>query len=580
MKLLGHRFMLFGVVTCAATANAQSDITFVDATMGSGIESFVHTPNFLATPGTNEWILGGIGIGDFNGDGWPDFIVTKGGIGQDRLYLNDGDGTFTNAAGSWGVEAVHAGNGVSCADFDRDGDLDIYLTSYGSSTDNVGLPGKNRLYRNEGTYFAEVATALGVAFTSPISAVGDSSAWGDYDLDGDLDLATSGWSASGLANRLFRNDGLSFTDVTTTSLAMPPSWGFQPTFADMTGDGFPELLLAADFETSRGWRNNRDGTLVLETNALGLGVDDNGMGACIADFNRDSTPDYFVTSVHMARPNPGMHNGNVLYRNDGSGHCDEIALAAGCNDGGWGWGATAADFDHDGWEDIALANGRNAAEWANESEYLYRNVGFGSFVRLAREAGITLAADARCVTSFDYDRDGDLDLLFFVNAGPLRLYRNESTSRAPWLIAELSADAGTRCAPHGIGAIVEVTVDGVTQRRFPHSGSGFHSSNEPIVHFGFPSGTIASVLRVHWPSGQLTEVFNVPLNARLVIKAPSAADLDANGAVDGGDISSLLASWGESDRALRSMRRADIDNDGFVGASDLSQLLAAWGTSP
>ncbi len=576
MKRSGRGFICGCAASLLLSGSGGADILFVDATVGSGLESFVHTPNYLATPGVNEWFLGGIGIADFNSDGWPDFIVPKGGVGADRLYLNNGNGSFTNVAGAWGVAAVHAGNGVSCADFDRDGDVDIYMTSYGSGTNNLGVPGKNRLYRNEGSYFVDVAPSAGVAFTAPSSAVGDSSAWGDYDLDGDLDLATSGWSANGLANRLFRNDGESFVDVSGASITFPASWGFQPTFIDLTSDGFPELLLAADFETSRGWRNLGDGSFALSTAQFGVGVDDNGMGACVADFDRNGAPDYFVTSVHMNRPNPGMANGNMLYMNSGDATCAESAVRAGCNDGGWGWGAITGDFDHDGWEDIAMVNGRNAGEWASESEYIFRNLDGEHFVRLGRSAGISLAADARSVASFDYDRDGDLDLLVFVNNGPLVLYRNETNAQRPWLIASLTADANSGCAPHGIGAVVEVEVDGTTYRRFPHSGSGFHSSNEPIVHFGFPAGRVASTVRVHWPSGQTSELVRVALNSRLTIKAPTAADLDADGVVASADVQQLLAVWNDHDRTNRAMRRADLNHDGVVSAPDLTELLAAW----
>ena len=577
MEPTGRRFTIAaGLLLLPLSSRSVADVLFVDATIGSGLETFVHTPNYLSTPGANEWFLGGIGVADFNSDGWPDFIVTKGGVGADRLYLNNGNGTFTNAAAPWGVDAVHAGNGVSCADFDRDGDVDVYMTSYGSSTQNTGTPGQNRLYRNEGLFFTNVASSAGVAFTSPSSSVGDSAAWGDYDLDGDLDLATSGWSASGLANRLFRNDGGSFLDVSSTSISIPASWGFQPTFIDLTDDGFPELLLAADFQTSRAWRNNRDGSFALSTPQFGLGLDDNGMGACIADLDGNATPDYFVTSVHMARPNPGMYNGNALYMNAGDAACEETAFSAGCSDGGWGWGTIAGDFDHDGWEDIAMVNGRNAGEWATETEYIFHNNGGVNFTRLGRETGISLAADARCVVTFDYDHDGDLDLLIFVNSGPLTLYRNETNSQRPWLTASLICDAGSRCAPHGIGSVVEVTVEGNTYRRFPHSGSGFHSSSEPLVHFGFPSGTVASAVRVHWPSGQTTELLGVPLNSRLALKAPSAADLDASGSVGSSDVQLLIAEWGEINRADRSMRRADLDNDSVVGARDLALLLSEW----
>ncbi|MFM7262048.1 MAG: FG-GAP-like repeat-containing protein, partial [bacterium] len=567
-------------VCAMGIAHAQTSITLTDVTIGSGLDTFTHTPNHLAVPGVNEWFLGGIGVADFPGDGWPDIFVPKGGVGADRLFRNNGNGTFTNIAASMGVAAVHAGNGVSCADYDRDGDIDLYMTSYGSGTDNLGQIGKNRLYRNDGAVFVEVAASAGLAFTSPTMSVGDGAAWGDYDLDGDLDLAVAGWSSNGVGNRLFRNDGGAFVDVTVPTLGMVASWGFQPTFVDTTGDGWPELLLAADFETSRAWRNMHGGVLAEATNEFRVGVDANGMGSCIGDFDRNGSPDYYVTSIHQTQPPAGL-NGNALYLNDGSGVMSQSALAHGCDDGGWGWGAIAADLNHDGWEDIVEVNGRNAGEWAGEPEYIYRNNGAAQFTRLAAKTGFALAADARCVSTCDYDRDGDLDLVVLVNAGPLKLYRNDAVTSAggpPWLMLDVRATTSSRVAAHGFGAVVTCTVAGETQRRFVHSGSGFHSSSEPVVHFGFPqAATVASEVRIDWPSGQTTLLTDVALRTRLSVMAPAASDLDADGQVGAGDLGLLLAEWGSTDRASRAMRRADLDHDGAVGASDLSQLLLAWG---
>ena len=121
----------------AGDAVAQS-VLFTDVTTPAGLGGFTITPNSLSVPGLNEWIMGGVGIGDFNGDGWPDIFVPRAGTGTDRLYINLGNGTFANQAVQWGVAFAHAGNGVACADFDRDGDTDIYVSSYGTSLGNLG----------------------------------------------------------------------------------------------------------------------------------------------------------------------------------------------------------------------------------------------------------------------------------------------------------------------------------------------------------------------------------------------------------------------------------------------------------
>ncbi|MFZ9880218.1 MAG: FG-GAP-like repeat-containing protein [Phycisphaerales bacterium] len=552
------------MVAAGTGACALGDVQFTDVTAPSGLSTFVHAPNFVAIPAANEWITGGVGIADFNGDGWPDIFVPRGGTGTDRLFMNTGRGTFVNDALARGVAATHAGNGVACADFDGDGDVDIYVTSYGSGTDNLGQTGKNRLYRNDGGVFVEIAVAAG-----------NGAAGGDYDLDGDLDLAVAAWSTTVQGNSLFRNDGGGFTKVNDAAIVFPPTWGFQPAFCDMDGDGFAELLVAGDFETSRYYRNRRDGTFELWTMQSGTGIDDNGMGACIGDFDRNALPDWYVTSVHMDVPNPGDWTGNALYLGQGGHWFLERSNQTGCNDGGWGWGAIAVDLDSDGWEDIVEVNGRNASEWANEQEYVFRNDA-GSFVRLGAETGISLAADTRCVASLDYDRDGDMDLVMLVNAGALKLYRNDTPPAGKWLMLELVGGAGTRCAPHGFGAVVEVVSGTSVIRRWMHSGSGYQSSSEPVVHVGLGPVKQIDEVRVLWPSGQTTRLAGVDVNQRVVVAAPDAADIDGDGRVGASDLAALLARWGANNRADRGMRAADIDLDGTVGAGDLARLLGAW----
>lgn len=573
-----RRHARWRLVVCAAlgvVGAARAQVLLTDVTAGSGLDLFSHNPNSLAVPGLLEWTMGGIGIADFNGDGWPDIFVPRGGVGTDRLFLNARDGTFINEAAARGVDAVHAGNGVSCADFDGDGDVDIYVTSFGSGTDNLGQVGRHRLYRNDGDVFAEVAVAQGVSRTSTTSATAAGAAWGDLDLDGDLDLAVCGYSASAAGNRVYRNDGAVFTDITGAGFSVNATWGFQPLWTDLTGDGFPELLLAADFGTSRAFRNLRDGSLGLATGQFGMGIEHNGMGICAADFDRNGAVDALVTSIYNDVPQAAQHNGNALYMNPGDGSCVQQAGPRGCVDGGWGWGVIAVDLDHDGWEDAVEVNGRNAGEWASEQEYVYRNAG-GVFTRLGAESGFSLAADARCVGTLDFDRDGDLDVLALVNSGPLKLFRNDSARLGRWLELDLIAGEGTRCAPHGIGALIECESAGVTVRRWVHSGSGYQSSSEPIVHLALPTKAAAATVRVHWPSGQATVVLALALDARHTLSAPVRADVDADGVVGAADVAAVLSAWGATDRAQRPMRAADVVIDGMVDARDIAAVLSAW----
>jgi hypothetical protein len=586
---MAMRIAAGAVSACAMPpAHAQSAFVFTDVSASSGLASFSHNPNALAVPGLLEWTMGGLGVADFNGDGWPDIFVPRGGVGTDRLFMNQGNGTFANEAAARGVAAVHAGNGVACADFDGDGDIDIHVSSFGTATDNIGQVGRHRLYRNDGGVFTDVAVASGVATTSPAVSTAAGAAWGDLDLDGDLDLAVCGYSATANGNRVFRNDGGAFTDITGAGFAVQGTWGFQPLWVDSTGDGFPELFIAADFQTSRALRNRRDGTLVLATADFGMGIDRNGMGICVGDFDRNGAVDTYVTSIFNDTPPAAGFNGNTLYLNQGDGACVQDAEARGCVDGGWGWGAVAADLDLDGWEDIVEVNGRSGGEWMGEQEYVYRNLG-GTFARLGAETGLSLAADARCVATLDFDRDGDLDLLMLVHSGPLKLFRNDTPRVGRWLQLELGGGAGSRCAPHGIGAVVECeALDGdavEVMRRWVHSGSGYQSSSEPVVHLGFgvgnspPDGSKrggSARVRVLWPSGQTTVRDGVALDSRVAIAAPARADVDGDGTVGAGDLSAIMAAWGGMDRAQRSVRAADIDGDGVIDARDVLEVLSGW----
>lgn len=560
-----------------STGVAWSQITLVDVTSAAGV-AMNHVPNAGMIPGSNEWITSGVAVGDFNRDGWPDLFVVRGGTGYDRLFINQGNGTFLDRAAAWGVAAAHGGCGASVGDVDGDRWPDLYVASYGNGSDNVGQPGKNRLYRNNGQgTFTEIAATAGVAFTSQVASAGNGPAWGDYDLDGDLDLAVAAWSATAAGNRLFRNDGGSFTDVTGSHLPMPPlTWGFQPAFCDLDGDRYPELLWVSDFSTSRLFRNDRAGGFIDATAAAGVGLDANGMGQCVGDFDGDGDLDWFVTSIFSDRPQGGALNGNALYRNEGNLVFAESAAVAGVADGGWGWGAQAVDLDHDGRLDIVEVNGRAAGQWLEEPEYIYRNLGGGSFVR---EAAAMLAREARSVVTLDYDRDGDLDLAVGYNAGPFKLYRNDAPPARKWLEVAIDVPLDSQIPSFGLGTRVEVTTresgKPVTRVRTIDGGPGYLGSSEPMAHFGLGSAIELVSVRVQWPRGNDTVRTGGELNRRLAVVAPRPADLDADGVVGPADLSLLLGGWGPVSPLARFL---DVNDDGEVGAADLAVLLSSWGS--
>ncbi|MFO0874189.1 MAG: FG-GAP-like repeat-containing protein [Phycisphaerales bacterium] len=566
----------------ASATTMAGQIMVTDRSVDTHI-AFMHKPLALAIPGPQDWMPAGIAIADYNNDGWQDiFWASGGGSTPDHLFINNGDGTFVDQAAAWGLTDIHAACGACAGDYNDDGFLDIYVTSFGNGTNNQGQVGKNRLYRNNGNgTFTNVAEAAGVAFTGLTIASGYGCCFGDYDLDGDLDLAIAAWYAPAKANRLYRNNGDgTFTDVTTTALTIPPTtWGFQTRFADMDHDGWPDLLLSADFGTSRYYRNNGNGTFSDLTESSGTGQDQNGMGQCIGDFNNDGMLDWYVTSIFLDVQQPASGEGNKLYINTGSpgNHTYvETSVAAGVANGGWGWGTVAVDLDQDGWLDIVEVNGRPSnAEFTGEQEYLWHNNTDGTFTEMALPSGLTYKAEGKSLATVDFDRDGDMDFLITFNNDLVKLYRNDSNG-GNWLSVALDTPNNPLLAPNGFGARVVVTAGGHDQVRVIDSAPSFLNTGEFAAHFGLGQSTTIDKIRIEWPRGYVSTLEHVDVNQFLALIGPSLADLSADGVVDGADLAMLIDRWGAV--GLSADRKADVNNDGVVDGVDLGILLDAWGT--
>ena len=550
-------------------SSAQT-LQFSEVATASGI-SFRHTPPVAPT----STMVGGGAIGDFNGDGWPDVFLLGGGGRTDGLFINNGDGTFTDRAAEFGVAATHLGVGVAVGDYDGDGWSDLFITSFGPATPET--PGKHLLYRNlGGSGFEQVAHAAGVATTSAVLPDGWGASFGDYDLDGDLDLFAAGWLDNSDGNVLFRNNGDgTFANVTLSAIAFDLSYtnGFAPRFVDMDGDRWPEILLAADYGTSRYLINNQDGTFDEYTAPAGLGLDTNGMGQCVGDFNNDGLFDWYVTSIF----GNAEQTGNMLYINQGAHQYVESGLAAGVRDAGWGWGALAVDFDHDGEQDILATNGWTGA-WQYDPTRLYINQGELQFSDQAVARGINHKLQGRGVMNFDYDLDGDQDIVLLSLGQDVRLYRNDLSGAATnWLRIELDRGARTDIAPHGLGSVVRVTAAGQTQVRAMSTGDNYLSQSEASVHFGLGSSPIVDELRVEWATGEVTTLHSVAVNQSLIIEPPQPGDVDGDGEIDLSDLGALLAAYGACLGNAAYLAAADFDGDDCVGLGDLGVVLSAYG---
>lgn len=500
---------------------------------------------FVEDPRSSQYrATGGAAAGDYDGDGWLDLYVVRGDIGPNLLFRNRGDGTFEERGARAGVDQL---GGVGCgplfADLDGDGWLDLIVGGFGARSVNV--------FRNRGDgTFDDITESTGIQHEHATFSI----ACGDYDLDGDLDMYTSHWGCPAAAvGHLWRNDGnASFTDVDVEANAVRFSnrrdFTFTPNFADVTNDGQPDLLVAADFETSQIFHNVGQGRFV----EVALGVanpDENGMGAAVGDLDNDGDLDWFVTSIWDFDQDPEFNwgvSGNRMYLNRGDGTFVDATDHAGVREGDWGWAASFADFNNDGWLDIAMVNGWNDFQFVDDPARFFVNRGDGTFDERGAELGVADTGQGRGVVCFDYDGDGDLDLLIANNSGPLRLLRNETPGTANFLSVCLRGDGPNT---HAVGARVYVRTSALTQMRELQAGSNYVSSNPIEAHFGLGSAPSVLELRIVWPDGRVETHAGVPTNRRLTFYESTTAVELSEFAAEPADAGVLL-SWRWSEDAV------------------------------
>ncbi len=462
---------------------------------------------------------GGAAVGDYDGDGDMDLFVTRLGA-PPILYQNQGDGTFADVSDAAGVEVTQRANGAAFGDVENDGDEDLYVTALGDH--------RYYLLINDGAgHFTEQGGPRGVAIETVNRHVGYTPTFGDYDRDGYLDLHTNEWDYKKLwtdpglpgHTRLLRNFGLEapgyFDDQTTeagvTLDDINPdgnAWAFSSAFVDLDGDDWPDLPVVADYQHSRMFWSNRDGTFREGAKASGLARESNGMGLAFGDYDDDGKIDLFVTST---APHPSClepfhclteDTGNHLYRNLGGGLFEDRALEAGVFDGGWGWGAAFADLDNDSRLDLVMTNGFPAYPvYEHDPMRLWFNRGT-VWEERSHEMGLTETRQGRGLLVFDYDNDGDIDIFVQHQSDAPVLYRNENGG--PYL----RVDARTKDGRPAIGAKISVTTrqGGRVQTRHLGIQTAFLGQSEPIAHFGLEPGAVSAYeVRVRWPELGATE---------------------------------------------------------------------------
>lgn len=534
---------------------------------------------------------GGVAVGDINNDGLPDLYFSSN-LGKNRLYLNKGNYQFedvTDKAGVGGPDGWKTG--VTMADVNGDGLVDIYS----SSVSYLGMHGRNALYINNGDgTFTDRAKEMGVDHVG----YSTQALFFDYDNDGDLDLfllSHSTHTERGIGSamkrdvrsalgggRLYRNDRGHFTDVSAKAgiFGGIEGFGLGVVASDFDGDGCVDLYVSNDFqENDFLYHNNCDGTFTERITSATRHTSRFSMGVDAADINNDGRPDVFVADMMPEREDvlkssanaesytlfnlrlqAGYHPQyarNTLQLNRGGGRFSEIGYLAGVYATDWSWSTLFADVDNDGKKDLIVTSGiyrrPNDLDYINfvgnatvqnslakgitqenmsllkqmptvpVANHIFRNDGGLHFTDMATRWGMGQKGFSNGAAYVDLNNSGALDLVMNNYNAPARIYRNQARARNhnSYLTVQLK---GTGKNTAGIGARVTATQRNGTQFLEQNPTRGFQSSVDQRLHFGFGVDTVLDALTVMWPDHHMQTLTNVPLNRTLVVEQSAATE--------------------------------------------------------
>ncbi|WP_062058679.1 VCBS repeat-containing protein [Aquimarina longa] len=524
---------------------------------------------------------GGVAVGDIDNDGLEDIYFTSN-QGTNKLYLNKGNFIFEDITKKAGVTDDKGwSTGVSMVDINADGWLDMYVCKSGALKDQENR--KNKLYINQknGT-FVEQANQYGVAS----NAFSTQAYYIDFDKDGDLDMyllnhrpdfnnnvtidprIQSAYHPES-TDQFFENRNGKFIDITQKAGVLNKAWGLSASIGDFNDDNWPDVYVANDFlESDFLYINNHDGTF---TNTILTNLDHisaNSMGSDFADINNDLKPDLIVLDMaaedhkrskeNMATMstehfnvlvNSGYHHqymSNMLQLNLGEGVYSEIGQLAGVAKTDWSWAPVLADFNNDGFKDLFVTNGilhdlsnqdfrnrmktniRNRKKVTLDqairmmpstklSNKMYLNNGDLTFLPITKEWGLQKKVNSNGVAYADLDNDGDLDLILNNQMETASIYKNNQSNN--FIAIKLLGDTNN---PSSIGAKVQVYTKDQQQSRALYTVRGFQSSVSQRLHFGVGEATIIDSIQVQWPLGNYSIIRDVKSNQILTIAQKDA----------------------------------------------------------
>ena len=535
-----------GLFSSIAFGQIQHPLSFSNEAIERGVD-FHQAANY-------SQVGAGVSLMDLDHDGDLDILVAGGINGAFGLYENDGSGYFRDRTTNSGLTKMPMASGISAADFDNDGDLDIHIPGW-------FVP--SRLYRNDGDFhFTEIGAQAGININAPSLAA----AWGDYDQDGFLDLYACVRTFTDnvmIENKLYHNnrDG-TFTDVAVElGVEAPGDPSCLPTFFDYDRDGDDDIYIGTDKGSQDGrmfhnklYRNNGDGTFKNATYEADAEAWLFCMGIAVGDLNFDGYFDMYLTNVPL---------GNKLFIYDGQGAYLDQTAEAGMASNITGWSTVFADFDNDTYLDTYVCDMQGPNR-------LYRGSEDWPLIDEAASAGVAVANDVFTVAVGDVDGDNDLDMLVANTDGGVNLFINNSLDlqRNNWVRLNVIGDDTNRFA---VGTCVDLRCGTLSQVREVRSGVNYKAQEEYTLHYGLAQASIVDRIDVSFANGSKRKLFNAPVNQTWTIyPTHQLGDVNANGRIDWEELEEAISNrTGEGNPINPGQEIFDMDGDFDIDNDDL-----------